>query len=76
MKNIVIYTNTGCQSCHAVMEFFNENNIHFDEHNISKDIEAKKMLLKKGYRSVPVIVIGDEELIGFDKDIVMKSLGM
>lgn len=76
MKNVVIYTNTGCQSCHAAMEFFKKNNIEYEEHNISSDITAKKMLIKKGYRSVPVIVIDNEELIGFDKDIVSKSLGI
>jgi glutaredoxin 3 len=74
MKNIVIYTSTGCQNCHDAMEFFKDNNIEYIEHNISNDIESKRMLIKKGYRSVPVIVIDGEEIIGFDKDTVMKRL--
>lgn len=74
MKNVDIYTSDSCQYCHMAMEFFNENNIPYTEHNISKDKEARMEIIKKGYRSVPLIIIEDKEILGFDKEQILESL--
>lgn len=74
MKKVVIYTSTSCMFCHAAKEFFKENNVIYTEYNISEDKEAKKELIKKGYRSVPIIKVDDTELIGFDKDLISSLL--
>ena len=76
MNKIEIYTSNSCGYCHMAKEFFNENNIDYIEHNISEDSEAKKALIKKGYRSVPVIDINGEEMVGFDKEKVVAILGL
>ena len=74
MNKVEIYTSSSCGYCHMAMEFFKENNIEYIEHNISEDLEAKKALIKKGYRSVPVININGEEMMGFDKEKVAALL--
>jgi glutaredoxin 3 len=74
MKDVVIYTSTSCMFCHAAKEFFKENNGVYTEYNISEDKEAKKELIKKGYRSIPIIKVDDTELIGFDKDLISSLL--
>lgn len=76
MNKIEIYTSDSCQYCHIAKEFFQENNIEYVEHNVSKDVEARKALMKKGYMSVPVIVINGEEILGFDQDKVRSMLGV
>ena len=76
MNKVEIYTSNTCGYCHMAKEFFNENNIEYIEHNISEDSEAKKALIKKGYRSVPVIDINGEEMVGFDKEKVVAILGL
>ena len=76
MNKIEIYTSNSCGYCHMAKEFFNENNIDYIEHNISEDSEAKKALIKKEYRSVPVIDINGEEMVGFDKEKVVAILGL
>ncbi|MBK5241355.1 glutaredoxin family protein [Clostridium sp.] len=76
MKKVVIYTSTSCMFCHAAKDFFKENNIVYTEYNISEDKEAKKELIKKGYRSVPIIKVDDTELVGFDKDLISSLLGL
>jgi glutaredoxin len=76
MKKIDIYTSDTCGYCHAAMDYLNENNIEFTEHNISSNPESRKELMKKGYRSVPLIIIDDEEILGFDKDKVSSLLGL
>jgi len=74
MKQIDIYTSNNCQYCHEAKEFFNDSNIPFTEHNISIDKEAKTEIMKMGYRSVPLIVIDGEKILGFDKEKVVSLL--
>jgi len=74
MKNVEIYTTPSCGYCHAAMEFFDENKVTYVEHDITKDKEAKRSLMKKGYMSVPVIVINGEEMLGFDKEKITGIL--
>ena len=48
-------------------EFFKENDISYEERNISTDVEARKELMSKGFMAVPIIYVDDEVLQGFDK---------
>lgn len=68
MHKIDIYTSSTCKYCHMAKDFFKENNIDFVEHNVSENPEARKELMKKGYMSVPVIIVDGEEILGFDQD--------
>lgn len=74
MKKIEIYTSSTCKYCHMAMDFFRENNITFTEHNITEDPEAKKFLVSKGYRGVPVIIIDGKEILGFEEEELRKEL--
>ncbi|MGH4050262.1 MAG: glutaredoxin family protein [Clostridium sp.] len=76
MNKVEIYTSNSCGFCHMAKEFFEKNNIKYIEHNISENIEAKKALIKKGYRSVPVININGKEMVGFDKEKIVTILGL
>ncbi|AHM55407.1 glutaredoxin [Peptoclostridium acidaminophilum DSM 3953] len=74
MKNVKIYTSDTCGYCHMAKEYFRENGIAFDERNVTKDVEAKKELMKMGYMSVPVIIIDGETIVGFDKQKIESLL--
>jgi glutaredoxin 3 len=74
MNKVEIYTSDTCVYCHRAKEFFEENNISYVEHNISRDAEIRKSLMLKGYRSVPLIVINNVEVLGFDKDKISDLL--
>ncbi len=51
------------------MDYLRSKGVEFEEGNVSTNPEARNELIKKGYRSVPVISIeGEEDIIGFDKD--------
>lgn len=76
MNKVEIYTSPTCGYCHAAMEFFEENKIEYVEHDISKDKESKRTLMKKGYMSVPVIVVNGEEFLGFDKEKLTAALAL
>jgi glutaredoxin-like YruB-family protein len=74
MAYVEIYTSETCPSCHDAKDFLMKNNIDFKENNISKDMEARKTLMKKRYMSVPVIIIDGEEMLGFDKERLSNML--
>lgn len=74
MKKVEIYTSNSCGYCHMAKDYFKENNISYEEYNVSENPQARKELMKKGYMSVPVIVIEGEEVVGFDKHRIEKLL--
>jgi len=74
MDKVELYTTESCIYCHAAKDFFEEHNISYTEHNITKDSEARKNLMKKGYRSVPLIIVGDQEILGFDEEELAQAL--
>lgn len=67
MRNIKIYSSSTCTNCVAAKEYLKEKGYEYDERNISTDPEAKKELISMGYMGVPIIMIDDEVIVGFDK---------
>lgn len=58
-------------------DFFKENNIEFTDHDVANDAEQRKeMVDKSGQMGVPVIFIGDDMVIGFDKPKIKELLGV
>lgn len=76
MSNVEIYTSDTCHYCHAAKDFLSKNNVSYTEHNISKDAEARKTLMRKGVMSVPFIIIDGVEIMGFDKDKITNALNL
>ena len=74
MKKVEIYTSNSCSYCGMAKDYFQENNIEYTEYNVSENPQYRKDLMKKGYMSVPVIIIDEEEVIGFDKNRIEKLL--
>lgn len=68
MEKVIVYTSSTCPYCVAAKNFLHENNVEFEERNVSESEEARNELIEKGYRGVPVIVVGEEEVVGFEED--------
>ncbi|ABR50400.1 glutaredoxin [Alkaliphilus metalliredigens QYMF] len=73
-KNVIIYTSNTCGYCHTAKEYFQEKGIDYEERNVSEDAAARKELMKKGFMGVPVIMIGEESIVGFDQDKIESLL--
>lgn len=73
MEKVQVYSSDTCPYCTAVKNYLSENNVEFIEKNVSTDNQARNELIQKGYRGVPVIIVGDEEVLGFDQ-ARLKSL--
>lgn len=68
MKKVQIYSTPTCHYCHMAKDFFAEKKIIYDDFDVAVDLEKRKeMIEKSGQMGVPVILIADELIVGFDK---------
>jgi len=75
MAKIKLYSAPGCVYCIFAKNFLKENNISFEEIDISKSQTIAQNLVKEtGQFGIPVIKIGSKVIIGFDKDKIKKAL--
>jgi len=76
-KSVTIYSTPTCPYCHQAKDFLKANKIPFKDVDVSSDEKAaKEMIDKSGQMGVPVIEIGKEVIVGFDKAKVKKALGI
>ena len=77
MKQITIYSTPTCHFCHLAKEFLTEKGIPYTDYNVGSDLEKRKeMVAKSGQLGVPVIDVGGEVIVGFDKDRLVEALGI
>ena len=72
---VKIYTTPTCVYCRMAKDFFNQHSVQYEEHNVMEDLKAREeMVSKSGQMGVPVIDVGGEMIIGFDKERLMELL--
>jgi len=66
-----------CPYCFTLKEFLKERNIEFEDIDISKDEKVKDEIIKRsGAIGAPIIEIDGEIVVGFDKEKIVKLLGI
>ena len=76
-KNITIYSTPTCHFCQLTKDFLTENNVAYTDYNVASDLEKRQeMIEKSGQMGVPVIFIGDEMIVGFDKERIASAAGI
>ncbi|MBP1926994.1 glutaredoxin-like YruB-family protein [Sedimentibacter acidaminivorans] len=68
MPKIKIYTSNTCSHCSAAKEYLKEKELSYEERNVSTDPSAKKELIGMGYMGVPIIMVDDDVIEGFNKN--------
>ncbi len=77
MKKVSIYTTKTCVYCRMAKDMFAKNNISYNEYDVGADLEKRReMVEKSGQMGVPVIIVGDEVIVGFDKPRLAAALGI
>lgn len=77
MKNVTIYSTPTCHYCNLAKDYFKANNIAYTEHNVATDMDKRtEMVEKSGQMGVPVIVIGEDIIVGFNQDLLKEKLGL
>ena len=62
---IKVYTTPTCAYCHALMDWLDSKGIEYTEIDATKEPDMS---------SVPVTVIGDERIVGFDRPAIKRAI--
>lgn len=77
MPKVRLFVTPACPYCFTLKGFLKENNIEFEEIDVSKDEKAKEEMIKKsGKMEVPVVEIDGQIIQGFDKEKICKLLNI
>ena len=76
MGTLQVYWQPGCTSCLKVKEFLREHALEFESINVREHPDAMASLAARGVRSVPVIVRGDDLVLGQNIDEVAAFVGV
>lgn len=72
---VEIYSTPTCPFCVMAKDYFNQQGVEYVDYNVAEDQEkASEMVQKSGQMGVPVIVIDDNIIIGFDKPRIEEIL--
>jgi len=75
MTKIIVYSTPSCPHCTSAKKYFKELGFSFKDIDVSKDQRAADLMVKKTHQmGVPVIEIGNQIIIGFDKQRIKKVL--
>jgi len=76
-KSVKVYSSSTCPWCIRAKQFLKENNIEFQNLDVSVNPEAAdEMAAKTGQMGVPVLDIDGEIIVGFDKEKIKLALGL
>ncbi len=59
--NITVYSKSGCAECIFTKKLLESKKISFQEKRVDLNAEYLEEVLSLGYKSLPVVTIGDEE---------------
>jgi glutaredoxin-like YruB-family protein len=76
-KKVTVYSTPTCPFCIRAKQYLKDNNVQFEDIDVSENQEkAQEMIKKSGQMGVPVLEIGGEMVVGFDKDKIKAALDL
>jgi glutaredoxin 3 len=71
-----MYTTPTCSYCRQAKAYLNQNRVRYTEIDVSRDLRASAdMVRRTGQSAVPVILIDNRPIVGFDKRRIDRMLG-
>ncbi len=74
-KRVTMYSTSWCRYCKKARAFFEANKIAYDDYDIEKSITAKRKFDALGGTGVPVILMGDKRMNGFNEVSFIRMYG-
>ncbi|MBS3136748.1 glutathione S-transferase N-terminal domain-containing protein [Candidatus Woesearchaeota archaeon] len=75
MASVKVYSTKVCPWCEKMKQHLKEKSIKFENIDVSTNQAAQKEMIElSGQMGVPVTVIGETVIVGFDKDAVEEAL--
>lgn len=73
--SVIVYSTPACPWCTRVKDYLRREKIKFIEVNVAADTNAAfEMVRKSGQRSVPVIDINGNIVLGFNKAVIDRLI--
>ncbi len=66
-KRVVMYATTWCAYCKKAKKYVVRKGIPFAEYDVENDSEARKQYNQMGAKGVPVILVGNKRMNGFNE---------
>jgi len=76
MSTVTVYSTKNCPYCRMAKAFLDKQGVPYTAIDVGADAAAaQKMIEISGQRGVPVIVVGDEVIVGFDSERLNELFG-
>jgi len=71
---IIIFTGSSCPWCNRVKQYLKGKGFRFREVNVERDPEGAREMKRRNIMGVPVVLINNRPIVGFDKAKIDKLL--
>ncbi len=76
-KTITIYSTPTCHFCQAAKEFLTEKGVAYTNYDVAQDAQKREEMIQlTGQLGVPVIRVGEDIMVGFDRNRLASKLGI
>ena len=76
-KHVTMYSTPTCHFCHMAKDFLTEKGVPFTNYDVSVDAAKRQEMIElTGQLGVPVIVVNDSIMVGFDREKLAGKLGL
>jgi NADH-dependent peroxiredoxin subunit F len=76
MKKVTVYSTKNCPYCRMAKAFLDKHGVPYEGIDVDEDPDAaKKMIELSGQRGVPVIIVDNEVIVGFDSQRLNDLFG-
>ena len=73
-QQVVMYATSWCGYCRKAREYLKRNRIPYVEYDIEKSSEGKRRFAELGGRGVPLILVGTQQIRGWDPGALEAAL--
>jgi glutaredoxin-like YruB-family protein len=74
---VIVFSTPTCSFCTQAKRYFKEKNVRFTDVDVSRDQSAARdMMRRTGQMGVPVILINNTAIVGFDKNKINQMLNL
>lgn len=73
-EQVLLYSTSWCGYCDKARTFMDENDIDYYEYDIEKSSEGRKQHDALGGGGIPVLLVNDEVVRGYDPQKILKLL--
>ncbi len=75
-QKVVMFTTPSCGWCKRTKAFFQKHNVQYIAYDIIKSKKARQKFKELKGSGVPLILIGDKKIVGFNKKAISDALGL